>query len=37
MQRDIALVHLDDSKEEVARRLIRYDLLAIPVTMRMTI
>jgi CBS domain-containing protein len=32
MQRDIAAVHLDDSKHEVARKLIRYDLLAIPVT-----
>ena len=32
MQRDVASVHLDDSKEEVARKLIRYDLLAIPVT-----
>jgi CBS domain-containing protein len=32
MQRDIASVRLDDSKEEVARKLIRYDLLAIPVT-----
>jgi Mg/Co/Ni transporter MgtE len=25
-------VHLSDPKEEVARKLIRYDLLAIPVT-----
>jgi magnesium transporter len=32
MQREVASVHLDDSKEEVARKLIRYDLLAIPVT-----
>jgi magnesium transporter len=32
MQRDIASVRLDDFKEEVARKLIRYDLLAIPVT-----
>jgi magnesium transporter len=32
MERDVASVRLDDSKEEVARKLIRYDLLAIPVT-----
>jgi len=31
MQRDTAYVRLDDPKEEVARKLIRYDLLAIPV------
>jgi len=31
IQHDTAHVHLDDPKEEVARRLIRYDLLAIPV------
>ena len=31
MQQDVAHVHLDDSREEVARRLIRYNLLAIPV------
>jgi magnesium transporter len=31
MQQDVAFVHLDDSKEEVARKLIRYNLLAIPV------
>jgi magnesium transporter len=32
VQRDTAHVHLNDPKEEVARKLIRYDLLAIPVT-----
>jgi len=32
VQRDMAYVRLNDPKEEVARKLIRYDLLAIPVT-----
>jgi Mg/Co/Ni transporter MgtE len=32
MRRETASVQLDDSAEEVARQLVRYDLLAIPVT-----
>lgn len=32
MRREIASVQLDDPAEEVARQLVRYDLLAIPVT-----
>ncbi len=31
MREDVAFVRLDDSKEEVARRLIHYNLLAVPV------
>ena len=31
MRQDAAFVRLDDSREEVARKLIRYNLLAIPV------
>lgn len=31
MRRDVASVRLDDSKEEVARNLVRYNLLAVPV------
>jgi magnesium transporter len=31
MRQDVAFVRLDDSKDEVARKLIHYNLLAVPV------